>query len=102
MAEFHRVCKVGDVPEGEGKPVAVCGKVLALFCINGEHHAIDDMCPHMGASLAGGYVENGIVTCPWHAWQFNVKTGECHTLKGAKQKTFKTKIEKDHIFVDIE
>src|SRR6185436_9918459 len=58
MPEFHRVCKV-----------------IALFCVNGQYHAIDDTCPHMGASLAGGHLENNIVTCPWHAWRFRVTDG---------------------------
>jgi nitrite reductase (NADH) small subunit/3-phenylpropionate/trans-cinnamate dioxygenase ferredoxin subunit len=75
MAEFQKVCQVGEVPEGEGKTVSVGGKLLAVFCTGGEHHAIDDVCPHMGASLSGGYVENGIVTCPWHAWRFRLNDG---------------------------
>ena len=67
MAEFHTVCKVEDLSEGEGKTVEVAGKLIAVFCHNGQCSAIDDVCPHMGASLSGGYVENGVVTCPWHA-----------------------------------
>ena len=73
MAEFQQVCRVGEVPEGEGKTVTVGGKLIAVFRTGGEYHAIDDMCPHMGASLSGGYVENGIVTCPWHAWRFRLE-----------------------------
>ena len=75
MAEFHPVCRTGDVPEGEGKTVRVCNKLIAVFRERGELYAIDDMCPHMGASLSGGYVENGVVTCPWHAWRFRVTDG---------------------------
>jgi nitrite reductase (NADH) small subunit/3-phenylpropionate/trans-cinnamate dioxygenase ferredoxin subunit len=75
MAEFQTVCRVGDVPEGEGKTVAVGKQLIAVFCSGGEYHAIDDVCPHMGASLSGGYVENGIVTCPWHAWRFRLADG---------------------------
>ena len=75
MAEFRDVCKVGEVPEGEGKTVSVGDKLIALFRINGEYRAIDDTCPHMGASLSDGYVENGIVTCPWHAWRFRLADG---------------------------
>jgi nitrite reductase (NADH) small subunit len=64
MAEFHTVCRVGEVAEGEGKTVVVGDKLIALFCVGGAYHAIDDVCPHMGASLSDGHVENGIVTCP--------------------------------------
>src|SRR4051812_25874562 len=75
MADFHTVCRVGDVAEGDSKVVAVGGKTIALFNTGGQFHAIDDCCPHMGASLAGGYVEGNIVTCPWHAWRFRLNDG---------------------------
>src|SRR5437588_10340776 len=75
MSEFQTVCRVGDVGEGEGKTVTVGTKLIAVFLDQGQYYAIDDMCPHMGASLAGGYVENGHVTCPWHAWRFRLTDG---------------------------
>jgi len=75
MAEFHTVCKVEELPEGEGKTVCVGTKLVAVFRQGGQYFAIDDTCPHMGASLSAGYVENGIVTCPWHAWRFRLNDG---------------------------
>jgi nitrite reductase (NADH) small subunit/3-phenylpropionate/trans-cinnamate dioxygenase ferredoxin subunit len=75
MGEFRTVCRAGDVPEGEGKTVTVAGKLIAVFRCGGEFRAIDDTCPHMGASLSGGYVEDGVVTCPWHAWRFRLADG---------------------------
>ncbi len=75
MSDFQTVCKLSDLREGEGKTVAVGKKMIALFLVKGEPHAIDDMCPHMGASLAGGYFESGVITCPWHAWRFRVTDG---------------------------
>ena len=56
MAEFQTVCKVADLPNGEGKTVEVGGKLVAVFRVGDRYHAIDDVCPHMGASLSGGYV----------------------------------------------
>ena len=75
MAEFQVVCRVADVPSGEGKTVIVGDKLVAVFREGDSYFAIDDTCPHMGASLGGGYVENGIVTCPWHAWRFRLNDG---------------------------
>ena len=75
MAEFVTVCHVDEVTEGFAKTVSVNGKLIAVFRDGDGWFAIDDTCPHMGASLAGGYVEGGIVTCPWHAWRFRLDDG---------------------------
>lgn len=75
MAEFVTVAKVGDIPEGEGRAYPVQGKMIAIFLVDGEYLAINDFCPHMGASLSAGYVEEGAVTCPWHAWRFRLCDG---------------------------
>lgn len=75
MADFQTVCKLGDIAEGEGKTVAVGGKLIAIFREKGEVFALDDVCPHMGSSLAGGWVEAGVVSCPWHGWRFRLADG---------------------------
>jgi nitrite reductase (NADH) small subunit len=75
MTEFKTIAKVGDIPEGKGQAYAVNGRMVAVFCEEGEHFAIDDFCPHMGASLAGGLVEDGTVACPWHMWRFCIRKG---------------------------
>src|SRR5438552_17590235 len=75
MPEFVTVCKVADVPDGEARAFAVGNKLIAVFHNAGQFFAIEDICPHMGASLSGGSVQNGIVTCPWHAWRFRLADG---------------------------
>lgn len=75
MDEFVTVCKRGEVPAGGGKTVAVGDTLIAVFDDGGTLCAIADTCPHMGASLAAGELEDGIVTCPWHAWRFRVTDG---------------------------
>jgi nitrite reductase (NADH) small subunit len=75
MGEFRTVCKLREIPEGEGKTVVAGEKLIAVFRKGEQVYAIDDVCPHMGASLSGGSVEEGIVTCPWHAWRFRVTDG---------------------------
>jgi len=75
MPDFLTVAKVGDIPEGEGRAYPVKGKMIAIFHYGGKYSAISDTCPHMGASLATGYVEENSVICPWHAWKFCIKKG---------------------------
>src|SRR5436190_19501929 len=102
MGEFRTVCKVQDVVEGEGKTVVVGPKLIALFRQAGQYHAIDDLCPHMGASLSGGYVENNIVTCPWHAWRFRITDGTWADNPRVKIGSYPVKVEGGDILVGIQ
>jgi nitrite reductase/ring-hydroxylating ferredoxin subunit len=72
---WTRVAGVGEVPPGTARQAAVGGRTLALFNVGGTFYAIDDTCPHRGASLAEGEVEGAEVTCPWHAARFDLATG---------------------------
>jgi nitrite reductase (NADH) small subunit/3-phenylpropionate/trans-cinnamate dioxygenase ferredoxin subunit len=73
--EFVTVAKVGTIPEGEGRAFPVNGRMIAVFLRDGNYFAINDCCPHMGASLASGYVDGTNVICPWHAWSFCITNG---------------------------
>ena len=75
MSEFTTVARVGAIPEGQGEAFPLGKRWVAVFNLGGEYFAIDDFCPHMGASLSAGHVEDGMVTCPWHAWRFCVREG---------------------------
>lgn len=75
-AEFITVARVGEIPEGQGASFQVGDRLVAVFHYQGRYLAIDDLCPHMGASLGAGHLDDeGVVTCPWHAWQFRVGDG---------------------------
>ena len=61
MSEFESVGKVSDFEIGRGRAVPVDGRMVAVFRQeDGSWHASDDLCPHMGASLAEGFVEGNI------------------------------------------
>jgi nitrite reductase (NADH) small subunit/3-phenylpropionate/trans-cinnamate dioxygenase ferredoxin subunit len=75
MGQRVTVAKASEIPEGGSVVVNVRQKDVAIFRLNGVLQAIDDMCPHMGASLSGGFVEDGCVTCPWHYWRFRLADG---------------------------
>ncbi len=101
MSEFVTVAKVGDIPEGQGQAFAVNGRMVAVFNEGGKFSAIDDFCPHMGASLAGGYLENGIVTCPWHAWRFGTNDGRWCDNPKVKIDAFEVRVEGDEVQVRV-
>lgn len=73
---YVTVAKVGEIAEGQGKAFPVGTRMVAVFLHEGEYFAIDDFCPHQGASLAEGYIVDGCaVACPWHHWRFSVDDG---------------------------
>ena len=76
MGEFIRVASTDDVKPGNGMVVEMNDKALALFNIDGTIYAIDNTCVHRGGPLGEGDLEGDTVSCPWHGWRFNVRTGE--------------------------
>lgn len=97
---WKRVAKKQDVEKNTGQTHEVDGLRIALFNSGGKYYAMDDKCVHRGASLGEGSLERDRVTCPWHAWEFNVKTGKCYTMDEAAQKTYPVKVEGDNVWVD--
>lgn len=99
--EFVTVAKVGDIPEGEGRSFAVGDWLVGVFLHGGAYHAINDLCPHMGASLSAGHYEDGIVVCPWHAWRFKTCDGTWCDNPKVKTETFEVRVAGDEIQVRV-
>ena len=74
-SEFTPIFDDDEIAPGQAKATAVNGRMVAVFNEGGVLKAIDDMCPHMGASLSEGHFEKGEVLCPWHAWRFSLDDG---------------------------
>ena len=101
MAEFIKAAKKSEIPEDTGKLVEINGKTIALFKYEGKVHAIYSVCPHQGGPLDEGGMTDGMVTCPWHGWEFNIKDGVCAFNDRIKQPTFKVKEEGDDVWVEV-
>jgi nitrite reductase (NADH) small subunit len=52
-------------------------RAVAVFHVDGRWFALDDACPHHGASLGDGPVRGTVVRCPWHDWPFDLTSGDC-------------------------
>ncbi len=102
MPEFVTVAKLGSIPEGQGITAVVGERLVAVFNSGGQYQAIDDVCPHMGASLGAGECYAGIVTCPWHAWRFKVSDGTWCDSPKIKIDSFEVRIVGDEIQVSME
>lgn len=93
---FVEVCKAADLQLGKGMSVEANGKQVALFNVNGKFYAIQGICPHRGGPLGEGELQDNTVTCPLHAWQFDVTTGNGM----AKVQTYPVKVENGNVLVD--
>ena len=88
------VARVDEVPKGERLLVKVAGREIGIFNVDGEFFALRNRCPHLGGPLCEGEVlglvyssEPGdvrfddskkLLTCPWHGWEFDIKTGQSY------------------------
>ena len=89
---------LADLPvDGTGCTVMVAEQRVALFHHEGEVHAVDDACPHAGASLGDGVISNGDVTCPFHSWHFDLKSGKNTDSLDACVAVFRTRVGDDGV-----
>ena len=75
MSEYVKVGELTKFREGRGTVVKFQGKDVAVFNMAGQLMAIQDGCPHQGASLGDGEVRDGRVVCHRHGWAFDLTTG---------------------------
>lgn len=76
------------------------GNELAVYNIDGEYYATENFCPHKGALLTEGIMCGHIVECGWHGWQFDVRSGECLTVK-ERIRTYRVIVEDQLIKVQL-
>ncbi len=101
MPTFTRVAGVSDIPAGTVKEVQADGKSIALANIEGQFYAIDNVCLHLGGPLGQGYLDGQQVECPWHGWQYDMKTGQCVFNPQARLPTYAVKVEGSDVLVEV-
>lgn len=99
----HLVAKTGDIKDGEAKRVVVGSNEIAIYNLAGKFFATDDICTHAYASMADGFIEDGIVECPLHAGRFEIATGKALGVPVTQDlKVFKLRVDGDSIYVDVD
>jgi len=92
MPSPHTVCRMDELPPGQRKIVQIGKKSIGVFNVAGEYFALLNVCPHQMAPLCEGRIcgysppsevgefkwerEGEIIRCPWHGWEFDIKTGK--------------------------
>lgn len=77
MNPFSPVAELDSLAPNQSQMVQYKDRMVALFNHGGTILAVDNECPHKGASLSGGSIENGKVYCPFHGWDFDLNSGKC-------------------------
>ncbi len=90
---------VADLPEGSATEAVVSGRLVAVYRSEGRFYGLDGVCSHQGGPLSEGSVEGGVVTCPWHGWQYRLTDGANTVIPSVRQACFPVRIDADRILV---
>jgi len=101
MAEFLKVAELSDLKPGSCTAVEAGGKTIVLCNVDGALYAFDNACIHRGGPLSEGEIAGDVVTCPWHGWQYDVRTGEKCGDRSKKIATCLVKVEGDGVMVAL-
>jgi len=101
MAESVRVASLEEIAPGTAKIVEMDHEPVALFNVDGKIYALSNTCVHAGGPLGEGSLDGKDVTCPWHAWSYNVTTGVCVSVPGARVKTYPVEVRDGQVFVTV-
>ena len=112
----HPVATVAELPPGARKLVEIDGKSLGIFNVKGEYMAVLNLCPHEFAPVCMGRVggttlpsapgefkwgrEGEILACPWHGWEFDLRTGQCLTDR-SKLRKYPVVVEEGQILIEL-
>ncbi|MGH2728354.1 MAG: Rieske (2Fe-2S) protein, partial [Actinomycetota bacterium] len=97
---FVRAASLGDIAEGNAKLFRHFDKRIAIFRTSGGAFATDNRCPHEGYALVKGDVRDGVLTCAWHNWKFELASGTC-LFGGEAVRSYPVEIRAGEVWVDV-
>src|SRR6058998_3803107 len=86
-------------PTGGRRVVVVQGHPVALFNVEGRFYAVSNVCLHRGGPIGEGMLDEAVVTCPNHGWDYDVRTGTNLANPTARLRSFEVRIDGDDVFV---
>ena len=101
MSRFVKVAEKTDLTDGLGKVVNVEGRSIALFRVKDQYFALANVCLHRGGPLGEGNLSGSVVTCPWHGWKFDVRTGSFTIIPTLKVTTYQVREQDGSVLVEI-
>ena len=117
----HIVARLDDIPTNNGLVVKVGPREIGLFRVNDEVYALRNVCPHQAGPIGDGGLfphhcarvsedkgveeyfdyESPVVACPWHGWEFDVRTGVCLADRSQSVARFDTVVKDGQVAVII-
>lgn len=100
MSDWVRVAPADEIAPGQWRVVDVDGAQVIVFNLDGEFHALEDVCTHDGGQLTGGRIEGDQIECPRHGARFCIRTGDALTAPAYEPVAkFPVRVENDEIQV---
>ena len=97
-----RLGSLAEMPaEGTAQEFTCGDKICCVTRVGGRLSAMDNVCPHRGGPLGTGVVDNGMLICPWHGWQFDPATGRAIQVPNTGVEVYPVSIEGNDVFIDI-
>lgn len=96
---FTFVFNSPDLAPGELRRVDVGGLHGVVGNVDGAFYALSDSCPHHGASLSDGALSGSRLTCPWHAWSFDITDGRCLVVRSMSAERWELRLVGDAVYV---
>jgi len=115
----HNVGRLDDIPADGALTLDIGGRPIGVFKVGTEVYAVRNLCPHKRAPLARGTVEGTmlptpcageyrygmdgqVLKCPWHGWEFDIKTGKClFGVSDSRIRTYPVSVRDGQVYVDI-
>jgi nitrite reductase/ring-hydroxylating ferredoxin subunit len=103
MAEFVRAGTLGEFAPGSVTEREVAGRRVVLVNLGGTLYAVSNLCPHVSLPLAGGFVVDDTLVCPFHGSTFELATGECiqGPAAGDALDTYEVRVEGNDVLIAV-
>ena len=100
--KYVKVMSEEDLPIGKSAIISAGEDEIALFNYKGKYYAVTNKCPHRGAPLGEGRIEEGIVICPNHEWRFKLESGANMQNPELFIPTYPVKVKNENIYIGLE
>jgi nitrite reductase/ring-hydroxylating ferredoxin subunit len=98
---LRKAVSLSDLPAGEMAELELDGHNIVLCHVDGEIHAIGGDCPHQLGPLGQGALHGHTVVCPWHAWEFDCRTGECDVNPSITVPKYRTEVREGAVYIEL-